>query len=921
VSDGLVGRDTELALITAFLDRARTTGEALLLTGEAGVGKTALLHAAAEMAVGAGSRILRASGVEFEAELSFSALNQALLPLHSEFAQLNPTYRDALNVALGFDEGPAPDRLLVSNAMLELLRQAAADRHVLVVVDDVPWLDRASAAVLGSLARRLAGSRVGLLAAARSGQDSFFERVGLPELEIRGLDEKSARVLMNTRFPALATGVRERLLTEAQGNPLALLELPAALSVPQLTAREALPTVLPLSRRLQGLFATRVRELPTRTRRLLRLIALDGTGDLRVLGSGRQGLKDLAAAERARLAFIDKNSRGLVFPHPLIRSAVVDLATETERREAHRALAELWSDQPSRQAWHLAEASTGPDENVAARLDQSACQLLRRGDAVAALAALTRSADLSPAKADRARRLAQAAYIGAEATGELGSASALLADARRSDPGLGGSLHAAAAAAYLLLNGDGDLWTAHRLLTGAIETADPGYDAGDGGLIEALHNLMLVCWFGSGPELWAPFYRALARLKPAPSDVMSVMSKTLPDPTRTAAAALDEFEALAATLDDEQDPIRIIRIGTASVYIDRLGDVREATWRLVGRGRAGGPARWHLVALIHLCLDDLVTGQWEECQQLADEGLAVCEHRGYRFFAWYFLYIQAILAAARGNHEASRALADRIIQWAVPRGVHGAEIRARHPRVLSAIGRGDFDDAYRHAVAVSPAGLLASHVPHALWVAFDLVEAAVRSGRYAEADAHVAAMAEAGIAAISPRMALLQGGAAAIAASDGSATGLFEKAVSVPGAGRWPFDLARVQLAYGEHLRRVQATAESRVQLAAALETFERLGAQPWAERAASELRATGQTKPRVRYEARQALTPQENEIASLAAEGLSNKQIGQRLFLSHRTVGNHLFRIFPKLGVTSRAALRDALTLLPAEQHCERGG
>jgi DNA-binding CsgD family transcriptional regulator len=271
-----------------------------------------------------------------------------------------------------------------------------------------------------------------------------------------------------------------------------------------------------------------------------------------------------------------------------------------------------------------------------------------------------------------------------------------------------------------------------------------------------------------------------------------------------------------------------------------------------------------------------------------------------------------------GDHPACQEFADQVIRWAVPRGVHAPAGHARHALGLSATGRGDFQDAYRQSCAISPAGELASHVPVALWAALDLVEAATRTGREAEARAHVAAMRDAGMAAISPRLALLQYAAAALIEHGDEARKLFERALAVPDATRWPFDYARVQLLYGEHLRRDRATAESRVRLAAALETFERLGAVPWASRAAGELRATGEAKPRARELGPDPLTPQEREIATLAAAGLSNKQIAQRLFLSHKTVGNHLFRIFPKLGITSRAALRDALTTLPAGEEAE---
>ena len=234
---------------------------------------------------------------------------------------------------------------------------------------------------------------------------------------------------------------------------------------------------------------------------------------------------------------------------------------------------------------------------------------------------------------------------------------------------------------------------------------------------------------------------------------------------------------------------------------------------------------------------------------------------------------------------------------------------------LAAEGLGDFEDAFRHAAAISPPGVLKPHVPLALWVAMDLVEAAVRTGRAAQAAAHVTAVRAAGLAAISPRLALVAAASEAIAAPGDEALGLFAEALAIPNADRFPFDLARVQLCYGERLRRARARSEARVQLAAALETFEHLGARPWADRAAGELRATGPARPRPDQPASAVLTPQEREIAMLAAAGLTNKEIGQRLFLSHRTVGAHLYQIFPKLGITTRAALRDALASLPAER------
>jgi DNA-binding CsgD family transcriptional regulator len=918
-AEGLVGRGAELALVRSFLDRAQAQGDALVVFGEPGVGKTLLLDAAADAASVAGTRVLRAGGVEFEAGMSFSGLNQALLPLYGEFAQLAAPHRDALNVALGFGEGSPPERLVVSNATLTLLRRAATSRPLVVIIDDLPWLDRASAGVLGFVARRVAGSRVGFLAASRSGEESFFNRAGLPELELMPLDDRAASRLVDERFPAMASSVRRRILAEAQGNPLALLELPAALGTARRAALRALPPALPLTRRLQAAFASRITELPEQTRQLLLLLlALDGTGDVRVLEAGAAespGFGHLLPAERARLAYVDEDTHRPAFRHPLIRSAVVELSMGAERRQANRVLADLWADQPDRRAWHLAEATVEPDEHVAVLLEEASHRILARGDAVASVAALMRASELSPLGADQSRRLAEAAYIGADVAGELRNASQLLAAIRRSDPELKGSLEAAVAASTLLLNADGDVDTAHRLLVGAIENRAQRNDLSDAALEEALYTLMLVCHFTGRAEQWAPFYKALARLTGDVPAALYLSSKTIADPARTAFAALGQLDAAIDGLAHEVDPTRIVRIAVACVFVDRLAGCREALWRVVRDGREGGAIASCINALIVLGVDDFWTGQWDEARELFDEAVELCEVHGYLLLTWRARFYQAKLAAARGDDETTRTLADEMIQWAAPRRVLLVQRYAWQAQALAAIGRGDFEEAYQHATAISPAGVLASHVPHALYVAMDVVEAAVRTGRAAEATAHVGAMREAGIAALSPRLALVAGASAAIAATNDGACELFEGALAIPDIDRWPFDQARVQLAYGERLRRIRAMSKSRLYLIPAIETFERLGARPWARRAGSELRATGQTKPRSGEYARDSLTPQEREIATLAAAGLTNKQIGERLFLSHRTIGGHLHQLFPKLGITTRAALRDALDSLPDER------
>ncbi|HEX4221734.1 MAG TPA: AAA family ATPase [Pseudonocardiaceae bacterium] len=914
-NDGLVGRGRELAEILAHFALDAPSGRALLLVGDAGVGKSVLLDAIAETLSAAGTRVLRADGVEFEADVSFAGLNQILVPIIEYAESLRPAYRAALDIALGFSEGTAPARLVISNAALALLLAAAAEQPLLLIIDDLPWIDQASAGVLGFVARRVGGTRVGLLAASRTDGECLLDRGSVAEYMLPPLDDDAATELLTSRHPGLAGRVRQRLLTEAGGNPLALVELPGALNGAQRAALEELPAVLPLTQRLQALFGSRIADLPMPSRELLLLTALDGSGSLAVLRAAAEltghddALFDLAPAERAGLVKVDEGHGRVGFGHPLIRSAVVELSTVAERRTSHTALAGALFDVPDRRVRHLAEATLGPDEDVAVQLEQAARRVLRRGDALGAVGLLSKAAELSPSARDRSRRLAEAAYIGAEGAGELTSASELLAGARLADPDGAGNVYSAIAAVYLLINDDCDIDTAHRLLTGAIDVAFRQATP-DAEIVDALHALLLICWWGSRIPLWDAYYEALRRLRIEQPPVLALTNKTFPDPVRTGKAALGDIDGILASVGPETDPGQIVRICTGAVYLDRVGDLRGRLWRLVRQGREGGSVRRHIGAMHHLALEDYLSGDWTEAQRLVDEGLALCTDTGYRFFRWYFQYTQILLAGARGDNKTGNELAEQVIRWAEPRGVGGAVIFVMQAWTLVCLGAGEYEGAYQCAIKVTPAGVLASHVPHVLWGLFDLVEAAVRTGRMDEAAAHVRAMREADIAALSPRYAMLTAASAALCAEDDAeALAFFDEARAVPGVARWPFDLARVRLAYGQRLRRARASAESRVPLAAALSTFELLNARPWADRTRDELRAAGIAVPGPATSTAELLTPQELAIARLAASGLTNKQVAEQVFLSHRTVGAHLGQIFRKLGIASRAALRDALT------------
>ena len=572
--EGLVGRGAEIDVLQSFVERAGVSGEALVLVGDAGVGKTALLDVAARRAVSLGVSVVRAAGAEFEAEITFSALHQLLLPLLDGIEELRPLYRDALSVALGLGEGRPPDRLVVAGAALELVQRAGQEQPLLIVLDDMFWVDRASADVLWFVSRRLAGSRVGLLAALRTP----IEGCSLPQCRLEPLDWDAADRLVRARFPILGADMRRRLLAEAAGNPLALLELPAALSGRRPFVSPGSAAVLPLSARLGELFASRVEELPPATRRLLLLAVLDNTGDLAALqrATGDAELADLGPAERSRLVHVDPETRRLVFRHPLTRSAVVELSTAQERREVHRVLAGVRADEPARQAWHLAEASVGPDERVADMLEATARQMLGRGDPVGAVSALRRAAQLSPAEVDRSRRLTESAFVGVNMAGRLGDSEELVAEALEAERGPGASLQAVTTAAFVLLNGDGDLDTVHRLLVSAIDAQGDELDATDEDLAAAVYLLLLVCGFAGRAELWDRYFAILDRLRPGVPEDLLLASRTMPDPVRDAVGVLDRLEQVIAELGEESDSWHLRKVTLAAVFIDRLGGCRQA---------------------------------------------------------------------------------------------------------------------------------------------------------------------------------------------------------------------------------------------------------------------------------------------------------------------------------------------------------
>jgi DNA-binding CsgD family transcriptional regulator len=733
-------------------------------------------------------------------------------------------------------------------------------------------------------------------------------------MRVEPLSDEASAALLASRYPVMTARVRRRLLDTALGNPLALLELPVSLGDLAHNVAGTLPAALPLGRRLQNVFASRIQGLPSSVYEVLLLAALEGTGDLRLIRAiaADRGGEGLCAAERADVVRANEFTERLTFRHPLIRSAIVELSTSAQRRGAHAELATRLTDQPERRAWHLAEATEGPDEQVAALLQEVAHANLRRGDSVGAVTQLLRAAELSPSGEGRSGRLAEAAYLGSIVTGDLRDAPRLLTEARRAHPGPGGPLSAAVAGAYHLLHGEGDVDTAHRLLTTAINELDDPRDAHDKVLIEALYTLIMICFFGGRADLWPPLQTVVDRLMPRPPELLAILAKTFSDPARLTPAMLARADASVADLGQHVSPARITRTGIAVAYLDRLSQCREPLQRAIQHGREGGAVTSAIEALFLLGQDAFHTGRWDEAGHLVDEGLRLCDAHGYDLLTWSGRLTVALLAAARGDAQRATDTARDMDAWATPRRAGIVRAYASHIRGLTALGQADFETAFSNAAAISPPGVLAPYAPHALWVFHDLVEAAIHTGRNAEAAAHVAAARDCGLDQLSPRLRLVVLASAAIT-EPRTDTAALEQAISAPGNDRWPFDLARIQLAYGAHLRRIKRTTDARQQLAGAAEIFHRLGATPWAVRADGELRATGITVSKA-DSGLASLTPQQRQIALLAAAGHTNKEIAARLFLSPRTVSTHLYQVFPKLGITSRAALRDALADIPPE-------
>ncbi|MBO1413238.1 AAA family ATPase [Streptomyces sp. FH025] len=910
----MVGREDEQAELVAFVKSA--TGQALVLRGETGVGKSSLLGHAAALAEQEGHVVIRAAGVEAESELPYAGLHQFLHPLLADVARLDDGTRAVFDAVFRGVPGDPPSVMTLGIAVLSLLSLSAAQRPLLLVLDDGQWLDDSSADVCGFVGRRLAGSPAKMLVAVRTDLTSRFDTAALPELPIAALADEDAARLLDHRYPHLSRQVRRTVLEQARGNPLALLELPAHLAgrTGDLPAEELIAQHgVPLPRRLQRLYGARIAGLAEPVRSELLRGALDGAGTpsgTDTVPGTRYRMRDADPAVAAGLLDIDVVTGDLVFRHPLVRSAVVQMATPNQRRAAHLALAHVHRENLERRATHLAAATVDPDEDVAGVLEAAAESATRRGGALAAVAWLTRAAELSENRTGRSRRLADAAFVAAHAA-RLGQAHRLVqADLA---PGSAESPASVLAAAYQALYQDGDVRSTHRQVSAAIEKLrDAGTASGSAEPEEVLTRLVIlllaISQYSGDRAVWESTRALLDSLGALVTERVRLYSGTWSDVTRHGAGWAEPLRRTAADLSD-LDPWDITRHATAAYHLDILSHYRPHLQRVVDRELETGAVATGMVMLHQIMLDQMTVGEWAQAEETGQRGLDLATEHGHHLFAAQSRAYLAQLAALRGQFGQARDLQAEVDAWARPRGLGFLTQVADSAGATAALSSGDYETAYLYAIGITQPGTFRPYAYQASRTLLDLVEAAQHTGRVEQARAHALAARDAGLPSVSPRLGLITHGALAMTAeNEREAAEMFARAESHPDAARFPFELARIRLAHGIRVRHVQGPTAARRYVVPAAEAFERLGAAGWTERARAELRATG-APPRASTPNLASLTWQERRIAELAAGGLTNKEIGERMHLSPRTVSSHLYRVFPKLGITARAALRDALS------------
>jgi DNA-binding CsgD family transcriptional regulator len=904
----LADRETERARLDQLLAAARLGRSSMLvLRGEAGIGKSALLDYAAERAEGC--RILRATGAEWEMELPFAGLHQLCAGLLDGRERLPVPQRDAVATAFGVSSGSPPDRFLVGLAVMSLMSAAAEERPLICIIDDVQWLDRSSAQALAFVARRLDVESVVLLFAVRDpgGPEEFA--AGLPELRLEGLPEVCARELLGSVITSpLDERVRDRILAETAGNPLALLEIPRGVSPASLAGGFGLPESASLPDRIEASFQRRVQQLSRATQRLLLLAATDPTGELALLvrAAAEAGIsmQELAPAEADGLLSLGPQ---VAFRHPLLRSAVYRAAPAEQRRAAHRSLAAATDAEldPDRQAWHRAHATIGPDAEVADELERSAERARARGGLAAAAAFLERSVALTPDPPRRAHRALEAA-ASKQLAGASEEALNLLSRAAAGplDPfdharlkflhgQIEVDLSRGSAALPLLLDAARELETLDVFLS---------RDA----YLAALRAASVAGRLGPGMMEVARAALQAPRVRDSPRAVDRLVDGLAIRFTDGYAASVPSLKCALATVREEGERKGVsvrwpwfARRVAAELFADDTWHYLAA--RSVQVTRENGALAVLPLALHHLAHVRCFEGDLDGANALLDEadGIAVATGTEPLIFG------RLPLAGFRGIEVEAVACFETALPAAIAREGEGVLLTFfEHAQAVLYNGLGRYEAALGPAESASDKDELLASV----WSLPELVEAAARCGQADLASGAIERLSERTRAAGTDLALGIEAMSKALVSDASVAEGLYIEAIDRLGRTRLTLALARARLVYGEWLRRDRRRTDAREQLRLAHDMFTSMGTEAFAARAGRELLATGETARKRTAETRDELTAQETQIARFARDGLSNAEIGARLFISPRTVEYHLHKVFMKLGISTREHLDRSL-------------
>ena len=902
----LLGRQREQEALDRLLETARGgAGGVLVVHGEPGVGKTALLDYAVDAQ---GFRVVRTVGVEGEIEFPYAAVHQLCAPMLELSERLPDPQRDALAVAFGLAPGAAPNPFLVGLAVLGLFSEAAEDRPILCVVDDAQWLDLASSRALGFVARRLLAEKVALLLATR---EPSRLPAGLPELRVRPLGHRDARALLESVLPApLDERVLERLIVETAGNPLALLELPRGLTPAQLAGGFGLPAAVPLSTSIEESFTRRLARLPGDARRLLLVAAAEPTGDLalvwraaRALGVPESATQDVESDGLVALG------AGVVFRHPLVRSAVYRASGVADRNEVHRALAEATDPEldPDRRAWHRAQATSAPDEEIAAELEQSAARAQARGGVAAAAAFLERSVALTTDPGRRAERALRAAET-KRLAGALDSALELTAVAER------GPLN--------------DMQRAQLdLLLGRIAFAgNRGNDAAPLMLKAASRLEHVDLKLARETYLDALIAALFAGRLAGDADVQAVAKAARAAPRSDEPVRGSELllEGLALLITDGYEAgTSVLKQAIRAFRADDLAVGERLRWSWVAGGTAGfmwDHNSWDVLTareerlardvgaltVLPITLSTrtgvcVFAGDLAEAAFLIDQVQVVTDASDNRRLPNAALMV----AAFRGDEREARQLIEGMARDSSARGEGLALAVGSWATAVLCNGLGQYEDAFRAATEAlkDPNDLWYSG-----WATVELVEAASRTGHTEQARPAFERLAESTDASGTDWALAVQARCRALLSDAEEAESLYQEAVERLLPTRLRLDVARTRLLYGEWLRRQRRRRDAREQLRAAHELFSEFGMSGFADRAATELQATGERVRKRSFDTRDDLTPQEARISALAAQGATNQEIAGQMFISPATVEYHLSKVYRKLGIRSRTQLANAL-------------